>query len=54
MPCEEISVREKLKKHFGLENEHPMLLLRIGYGKSMPKSYRRPIEDVIISKTNSL
>ena len=47
MPCEEISVRKKLQKHLGLNNEQPLLLLRIGYADSMPKSFRRPVEDII-------
>jgi|SRR3989339_349459 len=47
MPCEEISVRQKLQKHLGLSNEQPLLLLRIGYADSMPKSFRRPVEDVL-------
>jgi hypothetical protein len=47
MPCEEISVRQKLQKHLGLNNEQPLLLLRIGYADFMPKSFRRPVEDVL-------
>jgi hypothetical protein len=48
MPCEEVEIRKKLQKHLGLKNEHPLLLLRIGYSNPMPKSYRRPVEDVLI------
>ena len=47
MPCEEISIRQKLQKHLGLINEQPLLLLRIGYADSMPASFRRPVEDVL-------
>lgn len=47
MPCEEICVRKKLQKHLGLNNEQPLLLLRIGYADPMPKSFRRPVEDVL-------
>lgn len=48
MPCEELEIRKKLQKHLGLKNEHPLLLLRIGYSTPMPKSYRRSVEDVLI------
>jgi len=48
MPCEEVAVRKKLQKHLGLKKGQPLLLLRIGYSNPMPKSYRRPVEDVLI------
>ncbi|HPQ44031.1 MAG TPA: nitroreductase family protein [Syntrophales bacterium] len=48
MPCEEVAIREKLQKHLGLKNGHSLLLLRIGYSDPMPKSYRRPLKDVLI------
>lgn len=48
MPCEEVEIRAKLQEHLGLRNEHPLLLLRIGYSDPMPRSYRRPVEDVLI------
>lgn len=48
MPCEEIEIRTKLQKHLGLKNEQPLLLLRIGYSYPMPKSYRRPVEEVMV------
>ena len=48
MPCEELEIRKKFQNHLGLENEHPLLLLRIGYSNPMPKSYRRSIEDVLV------
>ena len=47
MPCEEVSVREKMQKHLGLEGEQPLLLLRFGYAEPRPKSYRRPVKEVI-------
>lgn len=31
MPCEEIVVRQKLAKELGIENKHPLLLIRYGY-----------------------
>jgi len=48
MPCEEISVRKKLKEKFGFVNEEPLLLIRLGYSEALPKSFRRPAEEVLI------
>jgi hypothetical protein len=47
MPCEEVEVRKKLQQHLGLKHEQPLLLLRIGYAKPMPESFRRPVEAVL-------
>lgn len=46
MPCEEIQVRNKMAKQFELTG-HPLLLIRFGYSKKMPYSYRRPLADVL-------
>ncbi|MDI6698289.1 MAG: hypothetical protein QME85_05065 [Candidatus Saccharicenans sp.] len=48
MPCEVLEIRKKLQQHLGLENEHPLLLIRIGYAKPRPKSLRRPVDDVLL------
>ena len=48
MPCEEIEIRTNLQKHLGLKDEQPLLLLRIGYSNPKPKSYRRPVEEVLV------
>ena len=48
MPCEEIEIRTKLQKHLGLKDEQPLLLLRMGYSNPRPKSYRRPVEEVMV------
>lgn len=48
MPCEEIEIRTKLQKHLGLKDEQPLLLLRMGYSNPKPKSYRRPVEEVMV------
>lgn len=48
MPCEEIVVRQKLTKVLGIENKHPLLLIRYGYADRMPYSYRRSFEDVLL------
>lgn len=50
MPCEETVVRNKLAKELGVENKHPLLLIRYGYAGKMPYSYRRNIEDVIVNR----
>lgn len=49
MPCEETQVRVKLAKELGLEDKHPLLLIRYGYANKMPYSYRRNVEDVILN-----
>jgi hypothetical protein len=48
MPCEVVDVREEFQQYLGLADEQPLLLLRIGYGKLMPRSPRRLPEAVIV------
>lgn len=51
MPCEEVTVRQKLAKALGVEGSHPLLLIRYGYAeKKMPYSRRRNFEDVVLNK----
>lgn len=50
MPCEELSVRKKMGAHFNLKNEHPLLLIRLGYSEKMPYSYRRPLHEIIVNE----
>jgi hypothetical protein len=47
MPCEVPELRTQLQRHLGLGDEQPLLLLRIGYGKEMPRSVRRPLAEVV-------
>jgi len=47
MPCEEVSVRQKMVEHFNLNGFTPLLLIRFGYAKPMPYSFRRNIIEVI-------
>jgi len=47
MPCEELPVRKKMAAHFGLKNQHPLLLIRFGCSEKMPYSYRRGVKDLI-------
>ncbi len=48
MPCEVTSVRAKLKQYLELDSQEPLLLLRIGYAKPMPRSPRRPLSEVCL------
>ena len=48
MPCEVPALREELRRHLELGAAHPLLLLRIGYAKPMPRSPRRPLEEVLV------
>ena len=41
MPCEEVLVREKLMQDFQMKELTPLLLIRFGYSKPMPYSFRR-------------
>ena len=47
MPCEVPSVRQELAKLLGFDNEIPLLLLRIGFGKEMPRSPRRELSSMV-------
>lgn len=49
MPCEVESVRKKLSNHLGLNpDEQSLLLRRMGYAAEVPRSIRRPIDEVLI------
>lgn len=47
MPCEEITIRHKMVEHFNLKGFTPLLLIRFGYAKPLPYSFRRNILEVI-------
>ena len=47
MPCEEKTVREKMKRWLGYGAEEPLLLIRLGYAEATPRSYRRRVEEVM-------
>lgn len=50
MPCEVKSVRKKLSTLLELNaEEEPLLLIRLGYAGIVPRSPRRPIEEVLIN-----
>jgi hypothetical protein len=48
MPCEVLKVRSQLQQDLGLEKAQPLLLLRLGYAQPMPRSPRRPLQDVLL------
>lgn len=47
MPCQEVSVRQKMTQKLYLRNKTPLLLIRLGYSKPMPYSFRRHLKEVI-------
>ena len=47
-PIEVADLRGQFQRAIGLGNSLPQLLLRFGYANPMPKSLRRPVEDVLI------
>jgi hypothetical protein len=47
-PLEVESVRSKLRTSLGLGSASPQLLVRFGYASAMPRSLRRPVEQVLI------
>ena len=48
-PGEVQSIRSQFASWLGIGTRRPDLIVRIGHGPEMPKSLRRPIEDVIVS-----
>lgn len=47
-PCEVPSDRRDLESFLQLGGAQPLLMLRLGYAPLMPRSLRRPVEDVIV------
>jgi hypothetical protein len=47
-PIEVANIRRQFQSAIGLGNALPQLLIRFGYGKSMPQSLRRPVEQVLV------
>lgn len=48
MPCEVPETRKLLQRHLGLSTCQPLLLLRLGYADPMPRSPRRPVQEVLL------
>jgi len=47
-PCEVSELKNRLQQHLALGSAHPQLLLRIGYAEPLPRSPRRPYQQVLI------
>ena len=47
-PIEEIELRSQFQSAMGLGASLPQLLMRFGYADAMPRSLRRPVEQVIL------
>jgi hypothetical protein len=51
MPCEEEQVRQQLKQLMHLNEEEPLLMIRIGYAvNETPGSYRRPVKELMMEE----
>jgi hypothetical protein len=48
-PVEVSAVRGQFASYLGIGGRRPDLVLRFGYGPELPKSLRRPVEDVVLS-----
>ncbi len=48
-PLEVAELRSQFQNEMGLGASSPQLLVRFGYAEPMPRSLRRPVEQVIIS-----
>lgn len=51
-PLEVVDLRSQFQRAMGLGASAPQLLVRFGYAASMPRSLRRPVEQVIIAQRN--
>jgi hypothetical protein len=47
-PIEVAALRGQFQSAIGMGNALPQLLIRFGYGKTMPQSLRRPVEQVLM------
>ena len=47
-PCEVNTLADEVRKQIAIDNNYPMLLMRIGYADPMPYSVRKELKDVII------
>jgi len=48
-PCEIPELQSKMRSVFPLNNEYPMILMRIGYAKPMAYSKRKDVSEVILN-----
>ncbi|MCA9618219.1 MAG: hypothetical protein KC731_04340 [Myxococcales bacterium] len=47
-PVEVAPLRRQLATYLGVGDRRPDLVVRIGHGRAMPRSHRRPVEDVLV------
>ena len=47
-PIEVAGLRAQFQRAMGLGADQPQLLLRFGYANAMPRSVRRPVEQVLV------
>lgn len=47
-PIEEISLRPQFQNAMGLGKSSPQMLIRFGHAEAMPRSLRRPVEQVLV------
>ena len=50
-PCEVPELKNRLQQHLTLGSAHPQLLLRIGYAEPLPRSPRRPYQQVLMKSS---
>ena len=50
-PCEVPELKTQLQQHLAPGSVHPQLLLRIGYAKPLPRSPRRPYQQVLMKSS---
>lgn len=49
-PCEVPELRAQVQSHLNLNGAFPQLLARFGHSPAMPRSLRRPVEQVLVTK----
>ena len=47
-PVEVAALRPQFAAYLGLRGGRPDLIARFGYGPAMPRSLRRPVDDVLV------
>ena len=48
-PCEVPALRAQVQSYLNLNGAFPQLLVRFGHGPAMPRSLRRPVEQVLMA-----
>jgi hypothetical protein len=51
-PIEVDNLRSELRSHLNLAGAYPQLLLRFGYAEAMPRSLRRPVEQITAGQSH--